>query len=196
MGLVLTTPPTGEPLVLATVKNHLKVDTDLTADDSLITSLITAARMEAEETLWASLLTQTWTATYRGFPSWRDPLQLPRGPVSSVSSVTYLDPSGASQTLSNTLYTLDNRERSDWIGLNDRQFWPATARQSSAVTVAYVAGYGNAAAVPFAICAAMLLRIGDLYRNREAQIIERASAVQNQAFLDLLEPFRRTPDLG
>lgn len=195
MGLVLTTPPGVEPLDLATAKNHLRVDADITADDALITSFISATRQEAEEMLWASLVTQTWTATLPGFPGWRDPVQLPRGPVQSVTSVTYLDPSGASQTLSNTLYRLDRRERSDWIGLTDRQFWPATADQPDAVTVVYIAGYGAATNVPFAICAAMLLRIGDLYRNREAQIIERASAVQNEAFVSLLGQYMRTPSL-
>jgi uncharacterized phiE125 gp8 family phage protein len=197
MGLVLTSAPAVEPLALAFTKNAIRVDADLTADDALITQHIAAARQEAEEALAASLITQTWTATYEGFPWWREPLPLLRGPVASITSINYLDPSGAPITLSNTLYFLENLERSDNVRLVANQQWPSTARSANAVTVVYVTGYSaDNSKVPSSILSAMLLRIGDLYRNREAQIIERATAVQNQAFADLLDRFQRTPRLG
>ena len=46
MALVLQTPPAAEPLALAEVKLHLKVDT--AADDALIANLIVAARQAAD----------------------------------------------------------------------------------------------------------------------------------------------------
>jgi uncharacterized phiE125 gp8 family phage protein len=197
MGLVLTTPPAAEPLLLAAAKTHVRIDPDQTADDAMVTSMITGARQEAEETISASLITQTWTATYDCFPWWRGPLPLVRGPVRSITSINYIDPSGAPQTLSSALYFLENLERSDCVRLAANQNWPTTAHVGNAVSIVYQTGYGDAAAnVPYPIISAMLLRIGDLYRNREAQIIERAAAVQNQAFVDLLARYERTPRLG
>lgn len=200
MGLVLTTPPAAEPLALAFTKNAIRVDSDLTADDALITQHIVAARQEAEEALEASIVTQTWTATYDGFPWWREPLPLERGPVQSITSISYVDPSGNTQTLSSALYFLENLRKSDNVRLVANQYWPATAHAANAVTVVYVCGYGlptdSPVKIPAAIVDAMLLRVSDLYRNRDAQIIERAAAVQNQAFSDLLDRFQRTPRLG
>lgn len=192
MGLVLTTPPTGEPVSLTTAKNHLRIELTDTSEDDLITALIAAARQEAEETAQASLLAQSWTATFDGFPLSRRPLPLVRGPVTAITSIHYLDPSSADQTMSSSLYLLDRRERSDSVRLAANTDWPATAVQSAAVTVVYAAGYGAATDVPGPLISAMLLRIGDLYRNREAQIIERAVAVQNQAFDTLVGQYVRT----
>ena len=46
MPLLLTTPPTAEPVALADVKAHLRLA--ITDDDAYITSLITAARRAIE----------------------------------------------------------------------------------------------------------------------------------------------------
>src|SRR5690348_12085488 len=123
MGLVLTTPPAAEPVTLSVSKNHLRVDTDLTADDALITSFLSAAREEAEAYTGASIVTQTWTATFNGFPDWRRPLRLARGPVRSITSISYVDPSGATQTLSSSVYSLNSRERSDVVGIKAGNEW-------------------------------------------------------------------------
>jgi uncharacterized phiE125 gp8 family phage protein len=200
MGLVLTTPPAAEPVTLAISKNHLRIDSDLSADDALITSLLVAAREEAEAYTGASIVNQTWTATFDGFPCWRDSIRLARGPVRSITSISYVDPSGATQTLSSSLYTLNSRERSDVVGIKAQNYWPATADQEDAVTVVYQSGYGlpsdNPVLIPQGFVAAILLLVGDLYRNREAQIIERAVAITNERVASLLNELARTPVLG
>lgn len=43
----LITGPTVEPLTLEQVKAHLRIDTDITADDAMLTALIPAARASA-----------------------------------------------------------------------------------------------------------------------------------------------------
>ena len=58
MSLQLITPPAIEPVTLAEAKAHLKVDT--TDDDTLITSLIAAARARAEWHTRRAFITQGW----------------------------------------------------------------------------------------------------------------------------------------
>ena len=52
------TPPAAEPLTLAEAKLHLRVDADITDDDSLITALIVTARQQAEHRTGRSLVSQ------------------------------------------------------------------------------------------------------------------------------------------
>ena len=55
MAWKVTTAPVNEPWTLSDVKNYLKVDTS--ADDTLITTLISAARQAAESYLNMALIT-------------------------------------------------------------------------------------------------------------------------------------------
>lgn len=165
-GLTRTVAPTAEPVSLAEAKNHLRVDTDLTADDSLIGVLIQAARERVESWLGQALITQTWQLTLDAFPVWE--LELPRPPLIAVSSVQYVDGNGTTQTLSSTLYRVDSASRPARIEPAYGQIWPSTRDVSNAAIVTYTAGYGAAgSAVPAAIRQAMLLAIGHWYRNRE-----------------------------
>jgi hypothetical protein len=60
--------------------------------------------------------------------------------------------------------------------------------QAEAVRVTYIAGWANAAAVPAAIKASMLLAIGDMYANREASADKPA---MSHGFVSgLLDPYR------
>ena len=70
MKLVRNTLPSSEPITLADAKLHLKVET--TADDSLIQSLITSCREEAEEYTGLILISQVWALYLNQFPSNKD----------------------------------------------------------------------------------------------------------------------------
>ena len=58
MALKLVTAPAAEPVTLAEIKEHLRVDSDL--EDALISALITAARQWAETYQGRAYITQTW----------------------------------------------------------------------------------------------------------------------------------------
>jgi uncharacterized phiE125 gp8 family phage protein len=189
-------PPAIEPLLLADAKQHLRVDS--TADDTYILELIRAVRFHLERQYEISLITQTlalnldffpWWWLYRGSPNsiswWYDSMyyfQIPlRGPVQSVSSVAYLDTTNTPQTLSSSLYVLDNTEIPGRLVPAYNQIWPATAMGVvNAVTVTFVAGFGVADTnVPSDIKAAMKLLLGHLYENREQIVTDsRAVAIQ------------------
>ncbi len=187
MPCALVTAPTAEPVTLAEVKLHLRVEDN--ADDALIAALITAARQHAEHDTRRALVTQTWKLVLDAFPE--SVITLDRAPVSAVVSVVYIDPEGVSQTLSAAGYQLDAVTEPCRLVPAYGSTWPATRAQVNAVTVTYTCGYGNPDTVPESIKRWMLLRIGALYENREEVLTGRAITLAPLPFVDaLLAPYR------
>jgi uncharacterized phiE125 gp8 family phage protein len=174
----ITTPT--EPITLAEAKLHLRVDD--TAEDSLITALISAARETCEDRIEGTVPVTGWRLTLDAFP---DAIKLPRGPVASVESVKYIDDDGVEQTLSPLDYLVDTASMQGYIVPAYGKAWPETRGQINAVTVEYTAG---SAAAQHALKAWMLLAIGEMFANREASAERPAVA---HGFADrLLDPFR------
>lgn len=168
-GLSLVTAPTFEPLSLDQVKLHLKVDTN--DDDTLIRSLIIAAREYCENFLSRRLVTSTWDMMLDSFPGDQiSQIEIPYPPLQSVTSITYLDSAGVSTILSTSLYGVDVARFKGRVYPAFSQIWPVTRFIQAAVTIRYVAGFGTAQAVPESIKAAMKLVIGNWYENRESTI--------------------------
>lgn len=166
----LVTPPTVEPVSLDEAKEHLRVLSDDT--DAEIESMIVAARQMVESgeswSLERSLITTTWRVVLDRFPKC---IELPRPPLISVSSITYVDTNGTTQTLSPSLYQVDSHNEPGRIVPAYGQVWPVTRDQINAVTVTYTAGYGaTAASVPMGIKQAILLCLGDLESYRQGTI--------------------------
>jgi uncharacterized phiE125 gp8 family phage protein len=167
MALKLITPASTYPVTLAEAKLHARVD--LNDDDALITALIVAATEMCEQKIGRAIMTQTWLLTLDAFPA---AIELTRVPVQSVTSVTYVDPDGA---------TVPLNTGSNWrlLDLGDYSFarivpvygyeWPATRAQAEVVSVQYVAGYASAAAVPQSIKQWILLQTASMYENRETE---------------------------
>jgi uncharacterized phiE125 gp8 family phage protein len=93
--------------------------------------------------------------------------------VNSITSVSYVDTNGTTQTLSSADYSLDTFSKPAQINLAFGKTWPAVRNQPNAVTVTFEAGYtGDTSPVtnvmPKALTQAMLLTITDLYENRGA----------------------------
>lgn len=182
--LILVTAPAKEPVTLTEAKGWAKVET--TDDDATIGSLVTAARTAAEEYLRRALVTQTYklthdlhgndlyhglpegtydlpvTALYGGMP--RD-VELPKGPVQSITSVTAYALDNTAGTVASSNYFLDTA--GNRLVLNSGCVWPANLRPRAAVEITYVAGYGDTgAAVPQPIKTAILIHVASLYEQR------------------------------
>ncbi|MFA7281788.1 MAG: head-tail connector protein [Sterolibacterium sp.] len=156
-----------EPITLEEAQNHIRVSADITSDDSLIEALITSARMFAENHTNRVCLTQTWELVLDAFPV--GILELPKAPLQSVSSITYIDSNGAQQTLAASAYKVDAVTNPGRIAPAYGTVWPVTRNEANAVTITFIAGYGDQAAnVPAPIRQAMLLMIAHLYDNRAA----------------------------
>lgn len=165
MAWTVTTPPASEPLTLEETKLHLRVEHS--ADDTLINTLIQAAREVAEDLTWRAVVTQTITLVLDGFPS-DGIIELPRPPLIQVDSVQYVDTNGETQTLTaDSDYQVDAYSEPARIVPAYNQTWPSTRPIANAVTVVYQAGYGAAADVPRKIRQAMLLIVGEWYTHRE-----------------------------
>ena len=97
--IVVTSAPSTEPLTTALVKAHLRVDTS--DDDTIIDAYTAAARAHIENSTGTRLVTQTVTFKTGSFA---DMARLPVGPVQSISSITYTDTAGDSQTIATSVY--------------------------------------------------------------------------------------------
>jgi uncharacterized phiE125 gp8 family phage protein len=162
--------PSFEPLTLADAKAHLRVD--VSDEDTLITSLISAARIYVEARTGRVLSQRAFTVELDGFPMNGEDIVLPFAPVSSIVSVSYFDTSGAAQPM-----VAGTNYRSA-LGLHLPRLrlpvtateWPETANVSDAVSISLIAGYSGVNAVPETINQAMRLLVGHWFENREAVV--------------------------
>lgn len=165
-GLSLYT-ASAEPLGVDEAKAHLRVAADVTDEDAHIQSLVRAARELIEKHTGKALLTQTWELRLDAFPACGE-IRLPRPPLASVSSITYVDTAGSSQTWSSAEYQVDIYEEPGRIRPAYGYNWPSTRSQMNAVTVRYVAGYataGDARLEPYR--AAIKILVAEMYESRE-----------------------------
>ena len=182
------TPPAAEPLTLAEAKLHLRVDADITDDDSLISALIVTARQQAEHRTGRALVTQQWRYSVDAFPA--DSLELPMPKLQSVQAVTYLDNNGVRQTLANTEYDVITDELVGSLIPAYGKSWPSCREHPGSVRVDYTCGFGAAADVPQSIKAWMLLAVAAWYENREALTAGHPVAELPRCFWEgLLDPF-------
>jgi uncharacterized phiE125 gp8 family phage protein len=132
------TAPEKEPVLLEELKEQLRID--YTDHDPELQHLITEARLWAEENeLGRCLITQTVTEKFRTLDG---VLEL-RFPASSITSLSYVDDNGTTQTLATTYYELGQYYGISVCRLKYDQTWPTTRDQNDAVTIVYVAGYGS-----------------------------------------------------
>lgn len=183
--LTTVTPPAAEPVSTADAKSHLRVD--ISDDDTLIDAMVEECREQAEDFLGRALVTQTLSLQLDGFPQ---VIQVPRPPLQSVSSITYIDSDGATQTLDSSKYRVDTKSEPGRITPAFGEVWPSTRFVTGAVTVQFVAGYGAAADVPKRFKRAILLAVGHLYENREDTIIGTSAIELPQNSRWLLWPKR------
>lgn len=152
-------PPQLEPLTLVEAKNHLnEIDTE---HDASIDILIKAARVAAEDYTGRACITQTLQITRDQFDS---VIELPRPPLQSAESITYVDLGGVVRTLDTNIYLVDNRSTPGRVTLADGQVWPDVLQVSSAVVIEFIAGYGDGVDdVPESIRQAMRLYLTKYY---------------------------------
>ena len=166
--LVQTVPPAETPVTIAEAKDWLRVDHD--EEDAAIHAIVRAATAELDGKdgiLGRALVTQTWRADYDAFPT-DDVLRLPLYPVQSAT-VAYWDADNTDQVLASESYILLVDIEGAYLSLTAGSSWPAAYARDDAVRVTFIAG-DDVSAVSAAIKQSILLRIGDLYQNREAAI--------------------------
>jgi len=141
------------------------------AEDSLISGLITAAREYCQGFQNRAFVNQTWYLWLDAWPA-GDYISIPLPPLSTITAITYYDTDDTAATFAAASYFVDNINEPGRVILNYGESWPSTTlRPANAICVEYVCGYGaTSASVPQVVRQAMLLLIGHLYENREAGI--------------------------
>lgn len=181
-----TSGPAAEPMTTAVAKDFLRQD-DAT-DDTLIDTMIEAAREWCESYTRRAFINQTWTQII----DWQFPntIILPHAPLSSVTSITYIDTAGTSQTLATSEYTVDTQREPGRVYEAWTKTWPTTRFLRQAVTVTYVAGYGTAStAIPAPIIKAVQQLVLHMYDTREPIVMGTISKELEMALKTLLAPY-------
>lgn len=183
MPLTRTVDPASLPVSLQEIHDHVGV-TDL-ADNDRLTMLNEAATRHVERISRRQLITQTWREKFDNFS---DPIiVLQRRPLQTVTSITYVDNAGDTQTFSNTLYDVDTDADPGRIILGFNESWPTVRGHTNDVAITYVCGYGtDGSSVPSTLKAAIKLLVGNWSENREATISGTIIAEVPLAVVDLI----------
>jgi uncharacterized phiE125 gp8 family phage protein len=161
-GLTLVTGPASEPVSVATLKTHLRINVN--DEDTLLASYITAARMTFENLSGLALIAQTWKLSLDGWPL-EDVIYLPRPPLQSVSHVKYRDREEVLNTLASSKYYVDAATVPGRIVFGETFDRPTlTDYQLPKVEIQFVAGFVS---VPEQVKLAIMLLAGTFYKNRE-----------------------------
>ncbi|KKN27511.1 hypothetical protein LCGC14_0863950 [marine sediment metagenome] len=172
--LTISSGPAVEPITTDEAREHLRISH--TSENSLIDAYITAARLYVEAFTKRQLVTATWLLKLDRFPSREIVVPLP--PLSSVTSVAYVDENGDAQTWDSSLYQVDTNSEPGRIKPIEGETFPSTQSGTYAtVTVTFVAGYGLAPAVPERFKQAIKLMVAHWFEFREPVIDGRVMKV-------------------
>lgn len=163
-GSRLVTPPANQPITASELQAFLRVD-DCTVGFAEAEDLITEARQYLEDQSGMALLTQSWRLTIDHWPrereQWWDGVKqmsiselygpqsyatlfLPRYPLQSITSVTvYDEDSNAESVVVANTFDIDIYQFPGRLRLKSGATWPVALRDTNAIEVVYVAGYGN-----------------------------------------------------
>lgn len=179
--VVVTTAATGEPLTNDEAVAYLRAQG--LGDDDEIATMLTAARAMVESRTGTKLFTQTVTLRTN---SWADLAHIPVAPVQSITSVSYTDSNGASQTLSTSVYEARIYGLEPSLVLKYNQTWP-TIQTGSEIVIVAVVGYGAAGAQPSETLHAIKLILADMYAFREtAQVGSTSTPIASSINVDAL----------
>ncbi len=170
MGLTLSTANTQEPVTIVEARDHLRITWD--HEDAALAQLILSARVWAEDFTHRAFMNQTFVMTLDAFA---ETILLPKGKCQSISSISYIDSDGNTQNLTGPT---SSPAGTDWLeDLSHDEHgritppynntWPSARSQVAAVSVTFIAGYGDDADdVPAPLKSAILFRVADLYETR------------------------------
>jgi uncharacterized phiE125 gp8 family phage protein len=151
--VTVTVAAAAEPVTATQVKLQCGIATADSTYDDMITRMIATERGFVERYCGIKIYTQTVSMKCDDFSDFE---RLPAAPLQSITSVSYVDTDGATQTLATTVYETRIDGLAPSIVLKYNQVWPAV-QLGSRVTVVAVAGF---TVIPSEITSAMLIRIG------------------------------------
>lgn len=160
----LLTPPGEYPVTLAELRRVLRLGQRTDRDDEL-TSALAAAVEEAQAYAWRQFCPATYELALPAF--YAETIELPRPPLLSVESITYLDGNRVRQTLDAATYEVEaGGSEHGRIYPAYGQSWPTTACHRRAVVITFRAGYGPPEKVPAQVREALQLLVEVAFEHR------------------------------
>lgn len=159
MPVIVATPASVFPVTLEEAKEHCRIEGN--DEDANILDLIKAATAHVESYCGRSFTAQGLIAY---FDSFNARIDLFRGPVSAVTSVSYFDGNNELQTLDVSQYEADLFSNPATLNRVSGLSWPDTYQRKNAVQVAYTTA-GNA---PHEVKLAIKLLVGQWNEQRAA----------------------------
>lgn len=119
-------------------------------------------------------------------------IAIPFPPLQTIDSIQYHDQAGELVTLEPSQYFVDSVSEPARVTPAPAKAWPSTLNRVNSVEVRFTAGWDSTGlALPNGIRAWMLLRICDLFENREAVVMGAKGAVATHPYIErLLDPYR------
>ena len=165
---VSTVQPPQLVLPLDEVKDYLYITG--TDDDSMVQRLIFQAADFLESRYKCSVMTSTWALYMDGWTDSRywieGAIQLARPPFGTVSSITYLDSDGSSQTLASTEYRVAANGIYGRVSPAKNVSWPTSYGVDGDITITHTAGYSSQSAVPYIVRQAVKDYCDAVYNRR------------------------------
>jgi len=138
-----------------------------TSEDTYLAAIITAAREYCEGFQNRAYITQTWEVSWDYWPC-RE-IELPKGRLQTIDTVSYKDSGGVTTELTETTdYVYSTRGILGRLTTAYGKTWPSfTPFPLDAVVIEFTCGYGDAAAdVPTKVIQAMRMLVSHWYENR------------------------------
>ncbi len=184
MSYALITPPAAEPITLAEAKSHLRLDD--TNEDTLLAALIRSAREHLERATGLSLITQTWRLYLDSIPE-DGVIQIARGPVQTIESLTLYDASGEELSLPLTGHILDGHARPARLVLGRAV---SAGQHINGIEIDFSAGFGESGAeVPDTLKRAMLMHVAQMFSFRGTVAVDDQPADIPAGYDRLIAPF-------
>ena len=192
MRVEVVTPPAVEPVTVDEAKQWARINTP--DDDSLISDLITAVRLQVEADLGRALITQTRTLYLAGFEGQFGEIAIPYPKLQSIVSIQYRGlVGGALLTIDPSVYTYTAGAVPGRVWVPYGSFWPLALPFEDAVQITYTCGYGDTAdEVPMPIRLAMRSLIAANYTYRSGIIFGQGGQFLSTPMYDGLLNTERT----
>jgi uncharacterized phiE125 gp8 family phage protein len=172
-----------EPISLDLAKTHCRIDGD--AENDYLYSLITAARQAIENRTWLTLVSST-IKLVMDKNEVNEYIYINKTPVKQIVSVKYKDANGTVQTMSVNDYEVDLESLPARIRLKTI---PNIGDYMAAFTVEFTAGYTDVSLIPKPVMQAILLTVGNLYENRESQVVGQTVNELKDGVTNLIQPY-------
>ena len=179
----LVIPAASTVVTLTEAKNWLKVD--ISDDNTLITDLIKASEIFAQEFCNRQFLTATFDYSVECWNPQR--IYIPKQGLTVVNSVKYFDTDDTEQTLAASVYGTDIKGVLGSIYLKTNQVWPELSTTVPfPITIQCVIGAANVAAVPDTVKTFIKMMTNDGWENREYHLegVNVASSVRVNALAE------------